>query len=158
MAVVIPTSAPARPLVADPPADLADGLRLAVTRLARRLRQQSDVDASPTQVAALSTIEREGPLTLGELAAHERVRPPTVTAAVVRLEERGLVVRRADPDDRRVVHVEITAAGRKLLARTRSRKTAFLSKRLAALDDHDREVLAAAVAVLDRVLADGAAG
>src|SRR5574341_2207842 len=91
--------------------DLADGLRLAVTRLARRLRQQTDVDASPTQVAVLSTIERRGPISLGDLAARERVRPPTVTAAVGRLEERGLVVRHPDPDDRRVVRVEITAAG-----------------------------------------------
>ncbi|HEY8218337.1 MAG TPA: MarR family transcriptional regulator [Acidimicrobiia bacterium] len=138
--------------------DLADGLRLAVTRLARRLRQQTDVDASPTQVALLSTIERRGPITLGDLAAHERVRPPTVTAAVGRLEERGLIVRRADPDDRRVVRVEVTPAGRRLLARARSRKTAFLAKRLAELDERDRVVLRDAVEVLDRVLEHGSAG
>ena len=135
--------------------DLADHLRLAVTRLARRLRQQTDVDASPTQVAALSTIEQRGPLTLGELAAHERVRPPTVTAAVGRLEERGLVLRRPDPDDGRVVRVEVTPAGRRLLARARSRKTAFLTKRLAALDEHDLQVLQDALVVLDRVLDHG---
>jgi DNA-binding MarR family transcriptional regulator len=149
------TANPISRSASDPPTgELADRLRLGVTRLARRLRQQSDVDASPTQIAALSTIERAGPLTLGELAAHERVRPPTVTAAVGRLEERGLVVRHADPDDRRVARVEITPEGRKLLARNRSRKTAFLAKRLDALDRSDREVLAAAVDVLDRVLAD----
>jgi DNA-binding MarR family transcriptional regulator len=156
MTSMVPDLVTAAPPGEEPAADLADGLRLAVTRLARRLRQQADVDASPTQVAALSTIEREGPLTLGALAAHEHVRPPTVTAAVTRLEERGLVQRRPDPDDRRVAHVEITAAGRKLLARNRSRKTAFLSRRLAALDDHDRATLAAAVAVLGRVLDDDA--
>lgn len=147
----------AAPVTTDTTAELADRLRLAVTRLARRLRQQTDVDASPTQVAVLSTIERRGPITLGDLATRERVRPPTVTAAVTRLEERGLLVRRPDPDDRRVVRVEITAAGRRLLARARSRKTAFLAKRLADLDDEDRDVLRAAVAVLDRVLEHGAA-
>ena len=138
--------------------DLADDLRLAVTRLARRLRQQTDVDASPTQVAALSTIERHGPLTLGELAAHERVRPPTVTAAVGRLEERGLVTRPPTRTTGAFVHVEVTPAGRRLLARARSRKTAFLTKRLGALDVHDREVLRDAIDVLDRVLERGDAG
>jgi DNA-binding MarR family transcriptional regulator len=132
--------------------DLADRLRLAVTRLARRLRQHSDLDVSPTQVSALSTIERRGPLTLGALAASERVRPPTITAAVGRLEQQGLVVRHADPDDRRVARVEITPAGRKLLARTRSRKTAFLAQRLAALDADERAALTAAVEVLDKLL------
>lgn len=141
----------------DPASDLADRVRLAVTRLARRLRQQSEVDASPTQVSSLSTIERRGPLSLGELAACERVQPPTVTAAVGRLEERGLVKRTPDPADRRVARVEITRSGRNLLARTRSRKTAFLAQRLAALDDHDRQVLADAVDVLDRLLDDAEA-
>jgi len=156
MALVIADRSPA-PTTVGPDRgrdDLADHLRLVVTRLARRLRQQTDADASPTQLAALSTIERRGPLTLGDLAALERVRPPTVTAAVARLEERGLVERRPDPDDRRVARVEITGAGRKLLARTRSRKTAFLSKRLAALDDDERRLLTHAAEILDRVLAE----
>src|SRR5436853_2009335 len=96
---------------------LAERLRLAVTRLARRLRQQSEASASPTQFSALATIERNGPITLGDLAAAEGVQPPTATAAVGRLEQSGLVARRPDEHDRRVVHVEITAAGRKLLAR-----------------------------------------
>jgi DNA-binding MarR family transcriptional regulator len=146
----------AAPATTETTADLADRLRLAVTRLARRLRQQTDADASPTQVAVLSTVERLGPITLGELAARERVRPPTVTAAVAKLEERGLLVRQPDPEDRRVVRAEITAAGRRLLARARSRKTAFLAKRLAELDDDDRDVVRAAVEVLDRFLEHGA--
>jgi DNA-binding MarR family transcriptional regulator len=134
--------------------DLADHLRLAVTRLARRLRQQSDGETSPTQLAALATIERLGTVTLGELAASERVQPPTITAAVDRLERRGLVRRRPDAEDRRVVRAEITGEGRKLLARHRSRKTAYLAKRLEALDAADRAVLEGAVRVLDRVLED----
>jgi DNA-binding MarR family transcriptional regulator len=134
------------------PPDLADRLRLVVTRLARRLRQQADADTSPTQLAALSTIERRGPLTLGDLAASERVQPPTITAAVDRLEQRDLVRRSTDATDRRVVRVEITAAGRKLLARHRSRKTAYLARRLDALEPRDRAVLEEAVEILDRVM------
>jgi len=131
---------------------LADRLRLSVTRLARQLRRHSDIGASPTQVSALATIERHGPLTLGELAAHEGVQPPTITAAVGRLEHQGLVERQPDPDDRRIARVVVTREGRKLLARNRSRKTAFLTRRLAELDDDDRARLAAAVEVLERVL------
>src|ERR671911_551892 len=73
-----PTEAPTAPA-------LPSRLRMVVTRLARRLRQQGEAPASPTQLAALATIERDGPLTFGALAALERVRPPTITAAVGRL-------------------------------------------------------------------------
>ena len=132
--------------------DLADRLRLAVTRLARRLRQQSGVDASPTQLSALATVERQGPITLGALAAAERVKPPTATAAVTRLESDGFVTRRVDGTDRRIVRVEITTAGRKLLAHNRSRKTAELERRLRGLTPEDRRTLDRAVDVLDRLL------
>jgi DNA-binding MarR family transcriptional regulator len=132
--------------------DLADRLRLVITRLARRLRQQGPSDTSPTQLAALATIERQGPITLGDLAAAERVQPPTVTAAIDRLEGQGLVRRLPDESDRRVVRVAITATGRKLLARQRSRKTAYLAQRLDALDKADRATLAEAAVILDRLL------
>jgi DNA-binding MarR family transcriptional regulator len=133
--------------------DLAERLRLAVTRLARRLRQHGDADdASPTQLSALATIERRGPITLGELATAERVQPPTITAAIDRLEGQGLVQRRTDDQDRRVVRVEITSVGRKLLARNRSRKTAYLAKRLRALSAEDAATLHEATVILDRLL------
>jgi DNA-binding MarR family transcriptional regulator len=131
---------------------LPSRLRMVVTRLARRLRQQAESAASPTQLAALATIERDGPLTLGALAAIERVRPPTITAAVGRLEEQGLVRRRTDPRDRRVAHAEITAPGRRLLAESRSRKTAYLERRLAALTAGERKTLEQAAGILERVL------
>jgi DNA-binding MarR family transcriptional regulator len=131
---------------------LPSRLRMVVTRLARRLRQQAESAASPTQLAALATIEREGPLTLGALAAVERVRPPTITAAVGRLEEQGLVRRRTDRRDRRVAHVEITASGRRMLAESRSRKTAYLERRLAALSPGERHTLDEAAEILERVL------
>jgi len=132
--------------------DLPERLRLAVTRLARRLRQQSGVDTSPTQMSALATIGRLGPMTLGELAGAERVQPPTITAAVGRLEAQGYVVRRPDEQDRRIVRVEVTSAGRKLLARNRSRKTAYLAKRLRALSPRERATLTEATEILDRLL------
>ena len=131
---------------------LPSRLRLVVTRLARRLRQQGETSASPTQLAALATIERDGPLTLGELAAVERVQPPTITAAVGRLEQRGLVRRLVDPGDRRVARVEITAPGRRLLEQSRSRKTAYLEQRLAALSADDRATLERAAGILERLL------
>ena len=131
---------------------LPSRLRMVVTRLARRLRQQGEAAASPTQLAALATIERDGPLTLGALAAIERVRPPTITAAVGRLEEQGLVRRHTDSRDRRVAHVEITAHGRRQLAQSRSRKTAYLEQQLAALSADERATLAKAASILERVL------
>ena len=133
-------------------AHLPERLRLAITRLARRLRQQSGVAASPTQLSALATIDRLGPMTLGDLAAAERVQPPTVTAAVGKLEGQGYVVRRADERDRRIVRVEVTSAGRKLLTRNRSAKTAYLAKRLSALTAKERATLAEATEILDRLL------
>ena len=135
----------------DAPA-LPERLRLAVTRLARRLRQQAEAPISPTQSAALATIDRRGPLTLGELAELERVQPPTVTAAVGRLEEQGLVDRERDPEDRRVSRVQVTPAGRKLLRETRSRKSAYLERRIAELSARDRATLERAAAVLERLL------
>ncbi|MEX1145668.1 MAG: MarR family transcriptional regulator [Acidimicrobiia bacterium] len=139
-----------------PDTGLAEQLRLAITRLARRLRQHGDPgDASPTQLSALATIERRGPITLGDLAAAERVQPPTITAAIDRLEGRELVGRRPDEADRRVVRVEITGAGRKLLARNRSRKTAYLAKRLDSLSAADRATLAEATVILDHLLEPG---
>jgi DNA-binding MarR family transcriptional regulator len=123
-----------------------------VTRLARRLRQQGETAASPTQLAALATIERDGPLTLGELAAVERVQPPTITAAVGRLEQRGLVQRRTDTSDRRVARVEITPLGRQLLEQSRSRKTAYLERKLTALSTDERDTLERAAAILERIL------
>jgi DNA-binding MarR family transcriptional regulator len=138
---------------ADVPAPgLPARLRLVVTRLARRLRQQGETEASPTQLAVLATVERDGPLTLGDLAAVERVQPPTITAAVGRLQDRGLVRRRTDPVDRRIARVEVTAQGRRLLDESRSRKTAYLERRLAALSADERDALERAAVILERIL------
>jgi DNA-binding MarR family transcriptional regulator len=132
-------------------AELAGRLRLAVTRLARQMRQQTDTGLSPTLLATLATVESAGPLTLGDLALREQVAPPTITRAVTGLEADGLVVRQVDPDDRRVVRVEVTPAGRRLLERARTRKNAWLARRLRGLAPDEVERLAEALAALERL-------
>ena len=130
-------------------ASLASRLRLAVMRLGRRLRRQGGGDLTPSQASALSTLERLGPMTLGELSAAEGVRPPTMTRVVGSLEEAGLVSRTVDPADRRVAHVAVTSDGHRWLDRNRGRKDAFLASRLDALDPADRATLARAVELLE---------
>lgn len=133
--------------------DLASRLRLAITRTARRLRQQQgESSLSPTLIASLSTIERHGPLTPSELAGRERVQRPTVTRVVARLAEAGLIERRADEHDRRVTRLEVTADGRRLLRSLRTRKTAYLARRIEKLDPAEREVLERAAGILERML------
>jgi DNA-binding MarR family transcriptional regulator len=117
--------------------------------LARRLRQQADTGLTPSQLSALVSVERHGPVTLGSLAEHERVAPPSVTKVVSKLEAAGLVDRRVDMNDRRVMWVSLTAAGQNRLTKTRERKNAWLTARLAQLDDEQRRVLADALDALD---------
>ena len=136
----------------------AADLRLAVTRMARRLRQLADSDLSPSQLSALSTIERRGPMTLGELAAAEGVQPPTVTGAVTRLEEAGLVARATHERDRRVSMVAVTSAGLERLRRSRRAKEAFLARGLASMPEEDRATLARASALLEGMLAEAHSG
>ena len=134
--------------------DLAAGLRLAITRTARRLRQESGVDLSPSQRAALATIDRHGPLTPSELAERESVKRPTVTRVVARLEEDGLVSRSDDPADRRSCLVAVTPQGSALLDADRARKDHFLARRLESLDAEERATLERAAELLERLLDD----
>ena len=124
--------------------------------MARRLRQEAGTQgtASPTLMAALATVERNGPLTPSALADCERIQRPTATRVVGRLEEEGLVTRTTDPSDRRVAHVAITPAGSALLTRVRSRKNEYLARRLRELTPAERETLAEAAAILERLLAE----
>jgi DNA-binding MarR family transcriptional regulator len=132
--------------------ELAARLRLAITRTARRLRQESGTDLGPSQVAALATIERQGPLAPSELAERERIKRPTATRILARLAEAGLVVRIPDPSDGRSAIVSISPDGRALLRRLRQRKTAYLAKRLRELPDQDVQALARAAEVLEGIL------
>lgn len=138
-------------------ADLAVRLRLVIARTARRLRQEAGEELSPSQGAALATIGRHGPLTPSELAVRERIKRPTATRVIARLEETGLVDRTQDPVDRRSFVVALTPAGRELLARVRTRKNAYLARRLRDLDADERATLDRAAAILERVLEEAGA-
>jgi len=129
-------------------------LRVVITRTARRLRQEAGADLSPSQTAALATIERRGPLTPSELAQYERIQRPTATRVLARLEEAGLVTRAADPADGRSSLVSLSRDGRALLERVRTRKDAFLAQRLDRLDTADRATLERAADILERLLED----
>ena len=108
-------------------------LRLAATRLSRLLRQQADTGLTPTKLAHLATIMREGPMSLGDLAAREQVSAPTVTKVVRGLEEHGLVTRDVDSVDARVTLVRVTEKGRAAIDEIRTRKDLWLTQRLAEL-------------------------
>jgi DNA-binding MarR family transcriptional regulator len=143
------------PDLADVPdvAELAARLRLATARLARQLRQQAGTGLSPSQHAALASIELHEPLTLGRLARIEQVAPPTVTRVVSRLEDDGLVTRTVDETDRRVSRVSTTAAGRRRLEHSRKRRNAWLARRLRAEEDSELRHLAAVLPLLEKLAA-----
>lgn len=149
-----PTSRRGRAAQDQPPAELAERLRLVLTRMSRRLRQQGDGAATSSQISALSTIARRGPLTLGELASLEHVQPPSMTRIVSHLEDSGLVRREADVLDRRVARVSVTPEGTRLLQGSRRRKSAYIAQRIAELSQHDRAVLGRAAALLEAMLAE----
>lgn len=133
---------------------LASTLRLSVMRLARRLRaERTDSSLTLTQLGALATLERHGPLTPGELAAHERVQPPSMTRVVAALESAGLVTRSRHATDGRQFVLEVGTAGTALLREDRRRRDAWLAQQLRALDPADLAVLRDAAAVLDRLTA-----
>lgn len=135
-------------------ANQASRLRVSVARLARRLRQEgsaADQDATPSQLTALATLYRDGPMTLGELAAAERVKPPSMTRVIAALEERGLVQREPSPQDGRVALVHATAEGRRSHEEYRKRRDAWLFRRLQTLSPEERELLHRATDLLDKV-------
>jgi DNA-binding MarR family transcriptional regulator len=134
--------------------ELASRIRVTVTRLNRKLRQQALAGLSPAQASALATVKRLVNPTLGELAADEQVQPPTVTRLVASLEGAGLVVRETDVVDRRVVRVRITAEGRRSLQRIRSLKNAFLTRRLATLNPTEQTLAGALATLLEHLVAE----
>jgi DNA-binding MarR family transcriptional regulator len=140
-----------------PIAETAARLRIAVARTARRLRQDAyDAEGrgilSPTLTAALATVEKFGPITPSELADRERIKRPTATRIVSHLVELGLATRTPDPSDGRGCLVTSTAQGRALLKRLRTRKNAYLAKRMGALDPEEVETLERAAGILERLL------
>jgi DNA-binding MarR family transcriptional regulator len=133
-------------------AELATRARLVVLRLARRLRRTAEGGLTATQLSALATIERRGPLRLGDLAAHEGIHAPTVSRLVDHLEGAALVRRQTDARDGRSYLVGLTPGGEALLAQLRSTGTRLLETAMAGLDAEDQAALVAAVPVLERLL------
>jgi len=128
-------------------------LRVALARLSRRLRRHELAGLTPTQLAALSTVEQAGPLRLGDLAAAEGIAPSTLTRLVAVLEELGYVRRDADPKDARASTLAITLLGHETLERLRAENSALLAQRVMLLTPEQRSALAAALPALE-ALAD----
>jgi DNA-binding MarR family transcriptional regulator len=133
--------------------DVAARLRLVIARLARQLRHHTSAGLTPSQHSALASVDIHGPLRLGDLARREQVTPPTITRIVSRLEDDGLVVRTTERADRRHAQVRITDEGRRRMAESRHRRTAWLAERLGSLAPADQEHLRSALPVLEALAA-----
>jgi DNA-binding MarR family transcriptional regulator len=135
---------------------LAATLRIAVMRLARRLRaERIETDLTLSQLSALASVDRHGPLTLGALAAHERVQPPSMTRIVGALADRGMVTRGAHATDGRQIVVAVTADGRELLKEDRRKREAWLARQLRELSAEDLAVLHDAGPLLEALASAG---
>jgi DNA-binding MarR family transcriptional regulator len=128
----------------------ADRFHSAAIHALRYARREDETSGlSPARLSALSVLVFGGSRTIGELAAAEQVRPPTMSAIVDGLEEDGLVRRSADPDDRRVVRVQASAKGKRVLQRARERRIAALADRLSHLDPSQIELVRKAAELVD---------
>lgn len=140
-----------RPAVAAEPlaAAVADRLHSAAIHLLRSARREDPASGlSPARLSALSVVVFAGPLSLGELAAAEQVRPPTMSRLVAALVDAGLVEREPDPADGRVTRLRPTAEGRRILDEGRRRRVAYLAALLGGLDSGDLATLDAAADLL----------
>lgn len=133
-------------------AELASLLRPALLRLTRLVRNQRvDMSVTLTQLSAMGTLYKRGPMSAGELAACERVQPPSMTKVLANLEERGLVAREVHPTDRRQAIIAITQAGLDLLDSERRSRDAWLTKQLGTLTADERALLQRVIPVLDKL-------
>lgn len=132
-------------------ADLAARFRRALMPLVRQLRRQVEGDMTPSLMSALATVSRDGPISLGDLAASERVSPPMATKLAATLTEKGLVDRLPCEDDRRVVRLRITDDGAAVLTRAQHRRDAWLAQQFADLSADELATIGASIAILERV-------
>jgi DNA-binding MarR family transcriptional regulator len=134
---------------------VADRLHSAAIHLIRRVRREDQViDLTPARLSALSVLVFGGPMTVGQLAAAEQVRSPTMSRLVSDLEARGLVTRTTPATDRRVAEVRATPRGRWTLQAGQRRRVASLAAHLNALDPHDLEVLDRAAGILEGIVSE----
>ena len=134
--------------------ELAARLRLVVGRLHRRIRIDGRESIPPLQLSALVTVEQHGPLRLSELARREAVTAPTMSRVLAALDEQGLVIRTPDPHDARGVRIVLSEEGAARLAEVRSHRTALVARRLARLDEEERQRIADALPALEALLVD----
>src|SRR3954447_21862271 len=134
-------------------AGLASSLRVSVARLHRRMRteQTADLKVSVGGIAVLAQLSREGDRTIGQLAATERVQPPSMTRTIASLERAGLVARRPAPTDGRQVTIRLAPRGEELLVAERRRRDAWLACRLRELSSEERAILRQAAPILERL-------
>jgi DNA-binding MarR family transcriptional regulator len=140
--------------MSEPPAHaaLASALRLSLLRATRRLRaQRVNTAVTLSQLSALATVGKSGPLSAGEIAAIERVQPPSMTKILASLEQAGWIERSPHPDDRRQSVIAITAAGLDLLTEETRARDEWLARRLVDFSAEDLRKLSEAVDVLDRL-------
>jgi DNA-binding MarR family transcriptional regulator len=145
-----PDVAPAQPPAPEAVIDVAR-LRVAIARVSRRLRRHELAGLTPTQLSALATVERAGPLRLGDLAAAEGIAPSTLTRLVTALEERGYVERCPVPGDARASTLAITPQGHAVLERIRQESTTMLADSLRTLTSEQLAALAAALPALEQL-------
>jgi DNA-binding MarR family transcriptional regulator len=132
--------------------ELSTRLRAVTGRLSRRLRPTvAGSGLTPSQISVLFTIVRLGPIGLSELAAIESLNPTMLSRITAQLCEAELIVRSADPGDRRSANVAATSAGRRMRERIHRERTQALSAHVDALDEHQREALWAALPVLEEL-------
>lgn len=134
---------------------LASALRSSTLRLSRQIRWQraDNADLTANQLGVLGALGKHDAMTVGELAAHERVKPPSMTRIVSNMEEAGLVVRRPHETDKRQVVVELTESARELIRANRRRRDQWLQTKLKTLTPEEREILRKAAPVLERLAA-----
>src|SRR3954468_1026549 len=132
---------------------LASALRISVARLSRRLRSERGPgnELSVGQLSVLGALFRNGESSVGELATHERVQPPSMTRIVHLLAEGGYVERRKHATDGRQVVVALSAKGEQTLGADRRRRDAWLAQRLRELTPEERTLLRQAAPILERL-------
>jgi DNA-binding MarR family transcriptional regulator len=136
-------------------AELASTIRLSILRVARRMRSQRvNTAVTLSQLSALATVKKCGPLSAGEVAAIEQVQPPSMTKILAALEAAGYIERSAHPEDRRQSIISVAEAGYELLAAETRKRDEWLATRLASFSEQDRRTLIEAAEVLDRLASE----
>jgi DNA-binding MarR family transcriptional regulator len=130
-------------------------LRVAILRLSRRLRKHDLAGLTPSQLSTLSSVDKTGPVRLGDLAAAERIAPSTLTRLVNVLEDRGYLLRQPAPDDARASLVMLTASGHDVLERIRDEATSLLAEMIGTLPPGQLAALDAALPVLEELAGSG---